>query len=142
APLSAQQPTASHAPAKPTLTSADYAKWETLGAGALSPDGKWLAYDFRRANGTTELHYRPVDSDKDQSALSASKPQFSDNSRWLLYTVTPDTAGGRGGRGGRAGGGGGRGGGGAPAENGAAPNRNKVAIVDLKTGVVTTLDDV
>ena len=38
--------------AKPTLTSADYAKWETLGTGALSPDGKWVAYDFRRGNGS------------------------------------------------------------------------------------------
>ncbi len=141
APLFAQQP---HAPpaAKPTLTSADYAKWETLGAGALSPDGKWVAFDFRRGNGTTELHYRTVGADKDQSARSASNAQFSANSRWLVYTITPDTAGGRGGRGGRAGGGGGRGGGGAPAEGGAAPNRNKVGVVDLRTGVVTTLDDV
>ena len=93
APLFAQQP---HAPpaAKPTLTSADYAKWETLGAGALSPDGKWVAYDFRRGNGTTELHYRAVGADKDHSARSANNAQFSANSRWLLYTVTPDTAGG------------------------------------------------
>ena len=44
--------------AKATLTNADYAKWETLGAGALSPDGKWVAYDFRRGNGSTELRYR------------------------------------------------------------------------------------
>ncbi len=141
APLTAQQ---SHAAAKPTLTSADYAKWETLGAGALSPDGKWLAYDFRRANATTELHYRSVGSDKETSARSGSNPQFSANSRWLLYTITPDTAGGRGGRGGRAGGGGGRGGGGAAAqaEGGAAPNRNKVGVVDLRSGTVATLDDI
>jgi len=137
-PLVAQQP---HAAAKPTLTSADYAKWETLGTGAMSPDGKWVAYDLRRGNGTTELRYRAVDSDKEQAARSASNAQFSANSRWLLYTITPDTAGGRGGRGGRAGGGG-RGGGGAPAENGAAPNRNKVGVVDLRTGTLTTLDDV
>src|SRR5689334_13768674 len=134
-PICAQQP---HAAAKPTLTSADYAKWETLGAGALSPDGKWLAYDFRRANGTTELRYRAVDASQEQSARSATGPQFTANSRWMLYTVTPDTAGGRGGRGGRAGGGGG----GAPAEAGAAPNRNKVAVVDLKSGSTTTLDDI
>ena len=41
-------------PPKPTLASADYAKWETLGNGALSPDGKWVAYDLRRGNGSTE----------------------------------------------------------------------------------------
>jgi dipeptidyl aminopeptidase/acylaminoacyl peptidase len=136
--LTAQQP---HAAANPTLTSADYAKWETLGAGALSPDGKWVAYDFRRGSGTTELRYRAVDSDKEQSARSATNPQFAGNSRWLLYTIAPDTAGGRGGRGGRAGGGG-RGGGGAPTETAAVANRNKVGIVDLRTGSVTPLDDV
>jgi dienelactone hydrolase len=136
-PLGAQQP---HSAAKPTLASADYAKWETLGAGALSPDGKWVAYDFRRGSGTTELRYRAVSADKEQTARSATTPQFTSNSRWLLYTITPDTAGGRGGRGGRAGAGG-RGGAG-PAEGGAAPNRNKVGVVDLRTGTLTTLDDV
>src|SRR5271157_1614565 len=29
---------------KPAITPADYGKWETLGQGVLSPDGKWLAY--------------------------------------------------------------------------------------------------
>jgi dipeptidyl aminopeptidase/acylaminoacyl peptidase len=138
-PITAQQP---HAAAKPTLTSADYAKWETLGAGSLSPDGKWVAYDFRRGNGTTELRYRATDSDKEQTARSATNPQFAGNNHWLLYTITPDTAGGRGGRGGRAGGGGGRGGGGAPADNAPALNRNKVGVVDLRTDMLTTLDDV
>ncbi len=66
-----QQP---HAPAKPTLTSADYAKWETLGTGALSPDGKWVAYDFRRGNGTTELRYRAVDSDEDAGGALGDQP--------------------------------------------------------------------
>ena len=40
---------------KPTLTPADYGKWETLGAGTLSPDGKWLAYEIRRSGGNNEL---------------------------------------------------------------------------------------
>src|SRR5690348_1942017 len=79
-PLAAQ----SHLPAKPTLTSADYAKWETLGAGALSPDGRWVAYDFRRANGTTELRYRAVDASQEQSVKSANGPQFTADSRSLL----------------------------------------------------------
>ncbi len=28
---------------KPTLTPADYGRWETLGRARLSPDGGWLA---------------------------------------------------------------------------------------------------
>ena len=130
----AQQP---HAVAKSTLTSADYAKWETLGSGAISPDGKWVAYDFRRGNGSTEVRYRAVDGEKEQTASSANNPQFSANSRWLLYTIVPDTAGaaGRGGRGGR--------GGGTGQANGAAPaNRNKLGLVDLASGAIIVFDDV
>src|SRR5215204_5194706 len=87
---------------KPTVTkSADLSKWETLGSGALSPDGKWVAYDFRRGNGTSELRYRQVASDSERVARFGNSPQFTSNSRWLIYTVVPDTTGGRGGRGGR-----------------------------------------
>lgn len=121
--------------AKPTLSGADYAKWETLGNGALSPDGKSVAYDFRRGNGSTELRYRALDSDKEQSARSANNPQFTANSRWLLYTIVPDTAAGsgRGGRGGR----------GTGQVNGAVPaNHNKVGIVDLHAGPTTVVDDI
>lgn len=68
---------------KPTLTGVDYAKWETLGNGALSPDGKWVAYDFRRGNNTTELRYRAVDSESERTVRSASNAQFSNNGHWL-----------------------------------------------------------
>ena len=132
APALAQQ--RSYATAKPTLSGADYAKWETLGNGALSPDGKWVAYDFRRGNGSTELRYRALDTDKEQSVRSANNPQFAASSRWLLYTIVPDTAGasGRGGRGVRGG----------AQTSGAAPNRNKVGIVDLRDGATNIVDDV
>src|SRR6187397_1432915 len=94
-PLAAQSQTVSAAAGsrKATLAPADYAKWETLGSGALSPDGKWVAYDFRRGNNTTELRYRAIDSEAERTVRSASNPQFSNNGRWLLYTVSPDTAG-------------------------------------------------
>lgn len=129
APLIAQQ--------KPTVTSAaDLAKWETLGAGALSPDGKFVAYDFRRGNGSTELRYRAVSGGEEHTIRSAEGPQFSSNNHWLLFTVTPDTAG-RGGRGGGARGG--RGGAGAPATPAA---RNKVGAIDLRSGAQTTFDDI
>ncbi|HEY6829810.1 MAG TPA: prolyl oligopeptidase family serine peptidase [Gemmatimonadaceae bacterium] len=123
--------------AKPTLTAADYAKWETLGGSALSPDGKWVAYDFRRGGGSTELRYRALDGNDERVARSGSNPQFTNNSQWLLYTVGPDSGGGRGGRGGRGGGGGGAGTGG-----GAGANRNKVAIVNLSSGTTTLFDDI
>ena len=135
--LAAQQQQGSSArTSKPVLSGADYAKWETLGNGALSPDGKWVAYDFRRGNGTTELRYRMVDADNEHTVRSANGPQFSNNGHWLIYTITPDTAGGggRAGRGGR--------GGAAAASTSPAANRNKVGVVDLRTGATSTFDDV
>ncbi|HEY9230343.1 MAG TPA: hypothetical protein VIP11_27070, partial [Gemmatimonadaceae bacterium] len=128
-PLAAQQ--------KPTVTStADIAKWETLGAGVLSPDGKFVAYDVRRNNGSTEVHYGSVGGEEHVIRF-ASAPQFTSSSRFLVYTVVPDTAGG-GGRGGR----GGAGRGGAGGNGAVTPNRNKVAAIDLRSGSTTTFDDV
>src|SRR5262245_9626054 len=125
--------------AKPTLTTADYAKWETLGAGVLSPDGKWVAYDFRRGNASVELRYRRVGAPTETAVPSGSSPQFTSNSRWLVYTMVPDTTAGRGGRGGARGG---RGGGGANAAPAALTNRNKVVAVDLSTGHASTFEDI
>ncbi|MDB4913351.1 MAG: peptidase prolyl oligopeptidase active site domain protein [Gemmatimonadetes bacterium] len=131
APLVAQQ--------KPATTPADWAKWETLGSGALSPDGRWVAYDFRRTTGPGELRYRTVASEAEQTVRNGTGPTFSSNSHWLLYTIMPDTAGAAG----RAGRGGGRGAGapGAAAAGTAIP-RNRIGIVDLRTGTTTVLEDI
>ena len=126
-PLSAQQ--------KPTATArADLAKWESLGAGALSPDGKFVAYDFRRGSGTSELRYRAVSGGQEHTVRLANAPQFSNDSHWLLFTIAPDTAGGRGraGRGANTGRG----------DSAAARPHNKVGAVNLATGAQTTFDDV
>ncbi|HEY7235212.1 MAG TPA: hypothetical protein VH539_13760, partial [Gemmatimonadaceae bacterium] len=135
--LAAQQPQGSTStPAaggsRPVLTEADFARIETLGAIALSPDGKWVAYDFRRGvSGPTELRYRPVAGGAEASQSLGNTPVFSATSRWLLFTVTPDTTGGRGG-------------GGAVGRRGASTERarNKVGIVDLASGTTTLLPDV
>src|ERR1700693_6311921 len=39
----------------PAVPPAAFGKWETLGAGDLSPDGKWLAYSIRRVSTDEEL---------------------------------------------------------------------------------------
>ncbi len=132
-PSSSSEPAPAASRAKPALTSADYSKWETLGASALSPDGKWVAYDFRRGNGTTELRYRAASSSDEHSIRSGSGAQFSSDSRWLLFTIAPDSAGG--GRGGR-----GRGGAGGAAN--ATPSRNRVAAVDLHSDATKIFDDI
>src|SRR5215471_2722899 len=94
------------APAKPTLTKADYDKFESINASTLSSDGKWLAYVVNRgergaARGrgsegpAGDLHYRAAASAEEKTVAAASAPTFTSNSRWLLYTSTPARGGAR-----------------------------------------------
>src|SRR5882724_7019131 len=104
----ARTPLAAQAP-KGRVPAADYGKWESPAGGELSPDGKWVAYELRRVSGSNELRYRQVGAATEQIVRMAAAPQFTRDSRWLVYTIAPDTggagaAGGRGGRGGRGGG--------------------------------------
>lgn len=79
APAAAQQ--------RPTLTPADYAKWETLGTTELSPDGRWIAYSVTRVDGDEELRYRAVAGDSTHVVQHGSRPAFSQDGRWLAYTI-------------------------------------------------------
>ncbi len=121
---------------KGRVPASDYGKWETPAGGELSPDGKWVAYELRRVSGSNELRYRQIGAAQEQAVRMATAPQFTRDSRWLVYTIAPDTggaggagaAGGRGGRGGRGGGDG--------------ATRSKVGIVDLRSGATLAFDDV
>ena len=73
---------------KPAVTPAAFAKWETLGAGDLSPDGKWLAYSIRRVNSDEELRVASVNgAGKETVAAFGRRPVFSDDSRFLAYAI-------------------------------------------------------
>src|SRR5687768_6291586 len=47
------------AQSKPAVTPKDYPKWESLGAGRLSPDGQWFAYAVNRVSEENQLRIRP-----------------------------------------------------------------------------------
>jgi dipeptidyl aminopeptidase/acylaminoacyl peptidase len=132
--IAAQEPqgSAGASARKTPIPSADWSRFEVLGASVISADGTWVAYELRRNGGfgASELHYRALSADKDEIATAASGATFSSNSRWLVYTIVDSAAAGRGG---------GRGGAGAAA----APTvRNKVGVVDLRRGTTTVIADV
>ena len=136
-PAQQQQGTTPGGKAKTPIPPAEWSRFEVLGASALSPDGKWVAYELRRNGGlgASELHYRAAGSDKEQVIPLASGATFSGDSRWLLYTITDSGA-----ATGRAGGAG-RGGAGTGA--GTAPAvRSKAGIVDLRSGVTKVVPDI
>src|SRR5690606_8265462 len=59
---------------KPTLEPADYAKWESIGSGELSPDGRWIAYTIRRVDADGELRFHDVRADSEHVVAYATNP--------------------------------------------------------------------
>ena len=109
---------------KPTLLPADYGKWETLGAGSLSPDGKWLAYEIRRASGDGELRIAPVAGGKTQVVAFCSSAAFSSDSRWLACSATVSESEQD------------------KLRKAHKPIQTKLTTVELLSGTTTTVDDV
>ena len=72
---------------RPTVRPADYARWESLGAGSLSPNGQWLAYTVNRVNEENELRLGGVARDTTIAIPYASAPTFTGDSRWLAYAI-------------------------------------------------------
>ena len=112
---------------KPTLTPADYGKWETLGQATLSPDGKWLAHEIRRTDGNNELRIASTGASaagKTHVIAFCSGAAFSADSRWLACEATVSES-----------------------EQdrlrkARRPVQNKLAVLDLANGAVTTIDNV
>ncbi|MDA1080552.1 MAG: prolyl oligopeptidase family serine peptidase [Gemmatimonadetes bacterium] len=140
----AQGATASVAQAaRGPVPASEYTKWESVAGADLSPDGKWIAYELRRVNGANELRYRLVAGGAEQTVARGSAPRFTRDSRWLAYTIAPDTSGSEGsGAGGRGAGGRGAGGRGGRGGAGGAGARNKVGLIDLSAGTTVSFDDV
>ena len=85
--LSALLPSLGLAQSRPTVRPADYGKWESLGAGTLSPNGQWLAYGVNRVNEENELRLGGDARDTTVAVLYGSAPAFTGDSRWLAYAI-------------------------------------------------------
>ncbi len=91
---------------KKVLSLADYGRWSRVSSTSLSSDGVWMSYAYTPNEGDGTLYIRNLDNEKLYTIPVGAQPQFSDDSKWVGYYVSPPAAAGRGGR---AGGGGGRG---------------------------------
>ena len=112
------------AQSKPTITPADYGKWETLGGTVLSPDGKWLAAPIRRSNGTFELRLHPVAGGAPKVAAFGTEPAFSSDSHWAAYAIgKPEAEEDK-------------------LKKAKKPVQNRLGIMELSGGTTSTVDDV
>ncbi|MEP6832078.1 MAG: prolyl oligopeptidase family serine peptidase [Gemmatimonas sp.] len=138
---------------KKVLSLGDYGRWSRVGSTSLSDDGVWMSYAYTPNEGDGTLYIRNLDNDKLYTIPVGSQPQFSDDSKWAAYYVSPPAAAGRGGRAGGAGGG--RGAtppaatppavtppqGGRAGAGGAAPTR-RFELLNLATGEKTPMTNV
>ncbi len=72
---------------KPNVLPADYGKFESLGPGRPSPDGRWFAALVSRVDERSELRITNIAGDTTRVALWGSDPRFATSSRWVVWTV-------------------------------------------------------
>ena len=74
---------------KPTLTPADYGRWEALTAQPqpLSADGRWLVYGIGRTDGQRELRLANLQTFATTTRAFGERPAFSADSQWLADLV-------------------------------------------------------
>ncbi|HSQ30137.1 MAG TPA: hypothetical protein VLN49_09820, partial [Gemmatimonadaceae bacterium] len=125
--------------AKKVLGLADIGRWKRINNADLSPDGAWMTYVYAPNDGDDTLFVRQLSGSTVHTIPGGSAPQFSGDSRFVGYFVSPPE--GRGGRTGRGGAGGGRGRGGqAEGATPAGPSR-RFELLDLSTGAKYQVPD-
>jgi dipeptidyl aminopeptidase/acylaminoacyl peptidase len=112
----------------PTLTPADYGKFETLGfpgaRGGLSPDGQWIAYPVSRSNRDNELRIHNITDGTNKAVPFGSAAAFSGDSKWLAYAIGMSELDQE------------------KLRRDKKPVQNKMGLMNLATGEMTTVDGV
>ncbi len=72
---------------KRPFTIEDYGNWRSIVSTAISPDGKWVTFAYRKTKADDEFYVKSLDSDKEYKIMGASDPEFSDDSLWIAYTL-------------------------------------------------------
>jgi dipeptidyl aminopeptidase/acylaminoacyl peptidase len=109
---------------RPTVSPADYGKWESPGAAHLSPDGRWLAYGVNRVSEENELRLYDARKDSTRALPHATAAAFSADSRWLawLIGVSPGER--------------------EKLQKEKKPIRTSLGLLDLSTGSLTTVEKI
>jgi dipeptidyl aminopeptidase/acylaminoacyl peptidase len=77
------------AAARKQLPLADYARWRSIQGSTISADGQWVAWSYTQLRQDDQLQVRHVDSGRTHTVERASRPAFSDDGRWVAYSVAP-----------------------------------------------------
>ncbi|HWD38523.1 MAG TPA: prolyl oligopeptidase family serine peptidase [Fimbriimonas sp.] len=87
----AQTPPAAPPP-KRTMTAEDYKNWEALSASDITPDGHWIWYLVSNVDGDGYVVCKNNDDPRTVRYVAASRPGFSDDSKWFACLIGPPKA--------------------------------------------------
>lgn len=89
--LALAAPLATGAQERPTLTPADYGRWESIGGFTLDPTGRRVAVSIRTVDGDVELRLHPTDGSSAARVLPrGNAPAFTADGRRLVYLRAAD----------------------------------------------------
>ncbi|KPK95584.1 hypothetical protein AMJ80_04730 [bacterium SM23_31] len=72
---------------KKVLTIEDYERWRSITSTSISDNGDWMTFGYGKRNTDDTLYVKNLESDKLYVIPFASRPQFSDDSKWAAYIV-------------------------------------------------------
>ncbi|MBD3616753.1 MAG: S9 family peptidase [Gracilimonas sp.] len=72
------------------LTIDDYDRWSRIVGAEISNNGDWMAYGLRPNGGDDTLHVISLSNNSEFSIPLAQNVSFSDDSKWVTYTITVD----------------------------------------------------
>jgi len=73
---------------KKALTFDDYARWRSITSTSISDDGNWITFGYSRREADDTLYVKNLENDKLHVIPLASRPQFSDDGKWIAYNVS------------------------------------------------------
>jgi dienelactone hydrolase len=74
---------------KRPLQPSDYKSWEGLANPEISRDGRWLSYNILPVDGDGRLTIKNNDAPTTYSTPNGSLADFSDDSKWCAYLISP-----------------------------------------------------
>jgi len=65
----------------------DYARWRSIVSVSISDDGNWMTYGYRTHRSDDTLYVKSLQSDAEYEIPRGSEPAFSDDSRWVAFSL-------------------------------------------------------
>ena len=75
-------------PEQRPFTIDDYARWQSIVSTSISDDGTWMTFGYRKEKSDDLFYVQSLTSDKRFEIPRGSRPLFSDNSQWIITTVS------------------------------------------------------